>query len=296
MRVLTRPDMDGIACAVLLKAVEPITEVRFTEPQLMHLGRVEVTGEDIICNLPFDPRCGMWFDHHKSNTPAPDLKFSGRFGLEPSAARVVYQYYEGRPELAPFMELLEVTDRVDAAELTLDDVLNPSGYVLVALTLDPKSGLGRSEVYDHALVEWLVSDTLPQLLERPEVKWRCQRLLQEQAVCVDFLKSHSQQVGKVAILDIRHEDTVPAGNRFLIYTLFPTANCSMRVSRAADMPGYYGVSLGHSIFNRTCSIDVGQVLSRYGGGGHAAAGSSRIKAEDLDRVVAELIEIMRQDT
>lgn len=291
MRLLVRPDMDGIACAVLLSEVEAIDEVVFVEPQVLKIGGIDVRPTDVIANLPWDPRCGMWFDHHISNAPQAGQGFAGRFDVVDSAARVIYDHYRD-PRLDRFHDLLEATDRVDAAKLTRDDVLRPEGYILVALTVDPRSGLDNTERYFLDLIDWLKTDTEAQLLARPDVKARCDRILGEHARHEAFLRATSRQEGRCIVTDMRGK-VPPAGNRFLVYTLFPDANVAMKVHDATDLPGKVAVSLGHSIFNRTCDVNVGELLARYGGGGHRGAGSSRIDPPDVPRVMDEILSVLR---
>ncbi|NTV45629.1 MAG: exopolyphosphatase, partial [Chlorobiales bacterium] len=66
-RILTRADLDGLVCAVLLKNTEDIEDIRFSEPKFVQDGEVEVFENDILTNLPYDKRCAMWFDHHIAN-------------------------------------------------------------------------------------------------------------------------------------------------------------------------------------------------------------------------------------
>lgn len=283
--------MDGLACAAFLLEVEDVDEVVFVEPQVLKNGMVEVTSNDIIANLPLDRRCGMWFDHHISNNMEGIEDIPGRFALDPSAARVIYDHYQD-PRLDKYMDLLEATDRVDAAMLTRDDVLNPQGYILVAMTVDASSGVEITEAYLHNLIQWLREDSVEQILERPEVKKRWQRLLADQETYRQFLLENSVQDGNVVITDMRGK-TVPAGNRFLVYTLFPEANVAMRIFRPKDLPDRTAISLGHSIFNPTCTVNVGDLLAQYGGGGHRGAGSSRLDPAEADRIKEEMLAVLR---
>lgn len=66
MRLVTRSDFDGLACAVLLKEKGIISEYKFAHPKDLQDGIVEVTANDVLVNVPYVPGCGMWFDHHSS--------------------------------------------------------------------------------------------------------------------------------------------------------------------------------------------------------------------------------------
>jgi hypothetical protein len=67
--------MDGLVCAVLLKEVENIDEISFVHPKDIQDGKVEITKKDILTNIPYDPRCGMWFDHHSSEATRTEIQW-----------------------------------------------------------------------------------------------------------------------------------------------------------------------------------------------------------------------------
>jgi nanoRNase/pAp phosphatase (c-di-AMP/oligoRNAs hydrolase) len=294
MRLVTRGDLDGLTCAVILTLKEPIDSIALVHPQDITDKRVDIGPDDILANLPYHPSCGMWFDHHlqtSSNEPAPE-NFKGRFGLAPSAARLVYDYYlERDPSLARFATLVDETDRLDSAQLTRDDVEHPGNYILLGYTIDGRTGLGGFQEYFHELVELLKTMPIEQVLEQPSVRARVQRLRDEQEAFRALLKRNSFQLANVVVTDLRDIDRLPAGNRFLIYSLFPETNVSLRVHWG---PYHETViaAVGHSIFNRTCRTSVGELMSRYGGGGHRGAGTCVLpldKAADaIDEILFEL--------
>ena len=294
MRLLTRADLDGLTCGVLLSVVEPIDEVVFTEPHLMQQGKIEVFPDDIIANLPYHPACGMWFDHHVSNKPPEGTRFKGAFHLDPSAARTIHDYYQD-PRFARYDELLEATDRVDAAQLTLEEILSPSGYVLLSLTLDPRSHLEPSDRYCHDLLEWLKTDSIEEILAKPEVSRRCNRILEDQKRFEKLLLERSRAEGNVVVTDFRGIEHLPAGSRFLVYALFPRCNASIKIYPARGDKNAVGISLGHSIVNRTQRVNVGRVCARFGGGGHHGAGSFVTRPADVERVVAEILRLLQRN-
>ena len=291
MRLVTRGDLDGLTCAVLITSCEDVRAIELIHPQDVTDKRVEIGPEDILANLPYHPRCGKWFDHHlltDSNEPPPE-RFEGRYGLAPSAARVVYEYYQpARPDLKRFEALLAETDRLDAAQLNLDDVLDPQGHILVGLTLDPRTGLGAYKEYFLLLLEALKTRPLAEILELPEVRERVQRLRAQDAEFREASLRCSRLDGNVVVTDFRPLDSAPVGNRFLVYTLFPQANVQVRVHWGPQRQRV-AVAVGHSIFNRTCRTKVGELMSNYGGGGHRGAGTCVL---GLDRAEAQIAEIV----
>jgi len=297
LRLVTRGDLDGLACAVLLSSCEDVQEIQLAHPQDITDKRLHVDENDILANLPYHPACGKWFDHHlltPSNEKPPE-GFAGRHALAPSAARVIYDHYLGEhPELTRFDRLLQETDRLDSAQLTIDDVLSPGGYVLLGFTLDPRSGLGSWEGYFRSLVDLLKTAPIEEVLARPEVAERIERMRAQDERFRRVTREHSRLEGNVVVTDFRGLDEPPVGNRFLVYTLFPEANISLRVHRAPG-PTHVAVAVGHSIFNRTSNTNVGQLMSRHKGGGHKGAGTCLIPADDADHLIAELIATMRSD-
>jgi oligoribonuclease NrnB/cAMP/cGMP phosphodiesterase (DHH superfamily) len=304
MRLLTRSDFDGLVCAVLLNEVETIDSVEFHHPKDMQDGKVTVTSSDIITNLPYHPDAGVWFDHHASEASRnEDMHFKGRFAVAPSAARVVYDYYvlQGKGEkLQKFSELLVEVDKSDSANLSPDDVTNPQGWILLSYLMDPRTGLGKQKDYQVSnrdlmlkLVDWISTKTPAEILEMPDIKERVKRYRDDEAAFKAALQKHSRHDGNVVITDFRNNDA-PVGNRFLIYTLFPTTNISLRIidGRKGE---FCSVAVGHSIFNRTSKTDVGALMAKYGGGGHRGAGTCQLPYTDLDKKIADMISAMKKD-
>ncbi|MHC4883773.1 MAG: exopolyphosphatase [Planctomycetota bacterium] len=289
MRILTRGDMDGLVSSVLVSLVENIREIRFAHPKDMQDGKVEATEEDIIINLPYVPGCGLWFDHHVSEDKKLEEigEFKGLFKMAPSCASVIAEYYKSE-KYDDFREMIEACDRLDSANLTMEDVTNPTGWILLGLTIDPRSGLGPEfRKYFRWLVEYIKELPLEKVLQHREVKKRTDRVLNEQAEFNAILKEHARLDDNVIITDLRGKKDLPVGNRFLVYAMFPAGNVEMRI-----FDGFQGsvvVAAGKSIFNRTCEVSCGELLAKYGGGGHAGAGTCQLEAETAEEKIAEIL-------
>ena len=204
----------------------------------------------------------------------------------------MYEYYlEKDPALERFAKLVDETDRLDAAQLTPDDVESPRGYILLGYTIDSRTGLGNFEEYFRQLVAWLRTLSIEEVLQQPEVRRRVDRIRNEQEEFRSLLQRNSFQINNVVVTDLREIERLPAGNRFLVYSLFPDANVSLRVHWG---PLHQSVvaAVGHSIFNRTCKTSVGDLMSCYGGGGHRGAGTCILSidkaAEAIDEILFEL--------
>lgn len=297
MRLVTRGDLDGLTSAVIITMKEPIDEIVLVHPQDITDKRIEIRTDDILANVPYHPNCGMWFDHHlltdSNEKPPADVK--GRYGLAPSAARLVYDYYLERepddPALLRLQTLVQETDRLDAAQLTPADVEHPRDYILLGYTIDSRTGLGDFDAYFRHLIDWLKTMSIEEILQQPEVRARVERIRNEQEQFERLLARNSFQLNNVVVTDLREVDQLPAGNRFLVYSLFPETNVSLRVHWG---PRHNSViaAVGHSIFNRTCQTSVGELMSRFGGGGHRGAGTCVLPldkaAEAIDEILFEL--------
>lgn len=305
MRLVTRPDFDGIVCGALITAVEDIGAYLFVEPKFMQDGAVDVRPGDVIANLPYHPACTLWFDHHFTNGAAgfdrAVVPGRGAFRLAPSAARVVFEYYSEVPSASEaryrpglelmrtdrFTALLEDTDKIDGGYLTREDVLHPTGYVLVSMTIYGKDG--AEEPYWRRLIELIRDRTLEEVLDDPEVRRRCARVLGLQERLRRQLLEHAELRGNVIYLDLRGAEDLTDANRFLLYTLFPEGNISMKVSRDPQRAGATAISVGYNIFNTTSTVNVGDLLSRYGGGGHRVVGSCRVPDADAERAMDAIL-------
>jgi hypothetical protein len=296
MRVLTRGDLDGLTSAVLISLVEKVTEVKFAHPKDVQDGKVPCDAEDIVVNLPYVKGCGLWFDHHVSEQPkiAGQGTFKGAFEVAPSAARVVANYYKS-PEFKKYEELLVDTDRLDSAQLTEADVMDPKGWILLGYTLDPRTGLGPEfQKYFRWLVEYVKEVPLAKILQHPEVKKRADRVLQEQSESKNLLQANSKLDGTVIVSDLRNVKNAPAGNRFLVYTLHPKGNVEVRIFRGKEGKTV-NVAIGHSIFNRSCKVSAGDLCAEYGGGGHFGAGTCQLVTEKAEDQIKDIIARLKKN-
>ena len=291
MRLVTRGDLDGLTCAVIISSYEKIDDILLVHPQEITDRIIPISENDILANLPYDGRCATWFDHHllTDNNQRPPEGFKGRFGIAPSAAQLVWEHYGSDPR---FSTLVEETNRLDAAHLTREDVLHPQRYILFGYTLDGRSGLGSYEGYFKRCVEWVKSLPIDEVLELDEVAALVARLREQTESFLHTMEAVSELRENVILTDLRPLDEVPAGNRFLIYTLFPDANVSLRIHWGPEKR-FVVAAAGHSIFNRTCRTNLSVLMSRFGGGGHVGAATTPLPPfganEAIDEILEELI-------
>jgi len=303
MRLLTRSDFDGLICAVLLNELGLIDEWKFAHPKDLQDGTIEVTENDILANVPYVKGAGMWFDHHSSEESrlGTEFEFKGSYRECPSAARVIWDYYGGHDKFPKeFDEMMTAVDKVDSADLTVDDILKPSGWILLGYIMDPRTGLGRFRDYRISnyrlmedLIEYCRAMPVDKILELPDVKERVDRYLEQEELFKKMLEENSTVDGNVVIIDLREQDTIYAGNRFMIYAMYPDCNVSLHVLWGFQKQNTV-FTVGKSIIRRDNPVDVGKLMLSYGGGGHKAVGTCQVETpiaeEKLKEIIAKLKE------
>jgi nanoRNase/pAp phosphatase (c-di-AMP/oligoRNAs hydrolase) len=302
MRLLTRSDFDGLACAALLKEFKIIDSWKFVHPKDIQDGIIEVTDNDVLANVPYAEGCKMWFDHHSSESERlGDFEFEGCVGVADSAARVIYEYYGGKEKHPHFETMVRAVDKVDSAKLTAEEILKPEGWVLLGFIMDPRTGLGRFRnfrISNYELMEALIDECavedIDQILANPDVQERVKLYFDQDAQFKTMLNEHTRTDGNVIVIDLRGVDPIYTGNRFLVYSLFPEQNISMQVVDGREKKNC-PIMVGHSIINRSCKTDVGALMLKDGGGGHFKVGTFQVPYDDADAIIEKFIEIMKAD-
>jgi hypothetical protein len=290
MRIVTRPDFDGIVCAVLLYDAEKIDEsIKWVEPSALQKGLVDIREGDIIANLPYDGRCSMWFDHHVSNRI--EGPFRGGFKIAPSAAGIVFDHYKDFFS-RDYGELVKETDKIDSADLTQEEVLNPENYPHVLLSMTVSGRDERDQPYWNYLVDLLGKLDVATLLDDPQVKQRCEGVVEQNRYYKTVLEDFTVLDGHVAVTDFRVFDKSPMGNRFLSYSLFPDSSVNVKIRYDDANREKVIVSVGHSIFNDTCNVNVGLMLSAFEGGGHKGAGACSFHVSKSENYIPQILDIL----
>jgi len=274
-RITTRADFDGLVAAALISRVEDVDCLRFTEPGPFQHGEIEVTSSDIITNLPYRPGCAMWFDHHISNKV--DFDFQGSWWMAPSAARVIFEHYNSG-SLDRYEELVNITDRIDSAALTEAELRDPKGYVLISMTIDGKVRL--DELYWHRLINHFRFNDVEKTLADREVNRRCMDYRQLNQEYGEVIEMYSDMIGNILFTDFRNRWNGEQGNRFLAFTLYPSCDVWIKIMDYPHNQTMDLISVGRSIFKDTFNVNIGELLARYGGGGHTGAGGCRVAKED----------------
>ncbi len=300
MRLITRSDFDGLACGALLKEAGIIDHWKFAHPKDLQDGLVEVGEDDCLANVPYVKGCGLWFDHHSSEHERNELKgqYKGESRITPSCARIIYEYYGGRERFPQFDDLMVAVDKVDSGQLTMDDIQNPKGWILVGYLMDPRTGLGRWRnftISNYQLMEKLIDAcrvmATEEILNLPDVKERIQIYNEQTEQFKKMVLAHSVTDGKLLVTDLRGVDPIYTCNRFMVYSMYPEQNISAWIVSGRGGQGC-SAAVGYSILNRTSHVNVGRLMLKYNGGGHEAVGTCQFTDEnmatELPKMLAEL--------
>jgi len=302
-RLVTRSDFDGLVCAVLLKELGILDEIKFVHPKDMQDGKVEISDRDITTNLPYVPGVHLAFDHHLSETIRVGKRDNHIIEADaPSAARVVYNYYGGKERFPTISdEMMAAVDQADSAQYGIEDILKPQGWTLLNFIMDARTGLGRFRDFRISnyqlmmeLIDYCRSHGIDEILALPDVKERVDLYTEHEAKFSDQLARCSTIRGNVVVIDLRREETIFAGNRFMIYAMYPESNVSIHVLWGLKQQNTV-LACGKSIINRSSKTNIGPLMLEYGGGGHEAAGTCQVDNDKAEAVLEEIVGRMRAD-
>ena len=297
-RLITRSDFDGLVCAMLLKEMNILGEIKFVHPKDVQDGKIEVNEFDILTNLPYVPGCHLCFDHHHSEEERGGGEKRANHVLQSnadSAARVVYNYYGGAKRFPAIQaDMMAAVDKADAARFNINDILDPQGWELLSFLMDARTGLGRFRNFRvsnyqlmMALIDYCRDHSIDEILALPDVVERVELYREHNDAFKEQVKRCARVHGSLVVLDLRQEEIIYAGNRFLIYAMHPECVISMHVLWGLKQQNTV-FTIGKSIINRSSTLDIGSLCLEYGGGGHANAGTCQVSNDQAETACAEL--------
>lgn len=298
MRLVTCSDFDGLVCGALLKEAGIINQWKFAYPKDIQDGLVDVAEDDCLANVPYADGCGLWFDYHCNEYERNQLsgKYKGESRVTPSCARIIYEYYGGEERFPQFGELMEAVDKVNAGNLTADEILNPKGWILIGFLLDAKTGLFRWRdftISNYQLVEKLMDEcrimTIDDILELPDIKERTQTYNAQNKKFKKMMKAHTRLEKDVTISDLRGVNPIYTSNRFMIYGIYPKQNIFACIVSGRGGTGC-SVTVKYSVLHKTPNLNLEELMLKYGGCGHKTVGTCQFSDGDMVEKIPLLLE------
>lgn len=298
-RLITRSDFDGLVCAMILKELDMIDDIKFVHPKDMQDGLIEVTDKDISTNLPYVKGIYLSFDHHQSEVTRA-IKIMPNHIINPeakSAAHVVYDYYNNGHNLKKISkEILDAVDKGDSAQFTMEEILHPTSWVLLNYIMDARTGLGRFRNFRISnyqlmleLIDYCLNHSIDEILQLPDVAERVDMYFEQQEQFKAQLEKVHKMVGDVVVLYLKDEDIIYTGNRFMVYAMYPQAKISVHVMWGFRKQNT-AITIGKSIVNRSSDVNIGDICLEYGGGGHKNAGTCQIDNDKVEEILPQILE------
>ncbi len=304
-RLVTQSSFDGLAAAVLLRELGLVDQFAFIHPNDMKDGTVTITERDITASLPYAEKAHLAFDHHLSEAERFEQSRNrwreDRSNLiidttAPSSARVIHRHYGGKQRFpASFEDMMKAVDRSDSGDYRRAEILAPRGWTLFNFILDPRTGLGHFDPFKSSNYEYMIkmidycrNHTIDETLNHPDTKEMIDFYWKQHYDFLEQLERCSHIDGNVVVVDLRYQNPIFAGNRFMIYALFPAATASVQIVRGHDDRSTV-LAVRKSVLNRRSPAHIGSIMLEYGGGGHDIAGSCQIASDQVMSILEKVV-------
>lgn len=287
-RVVTHTDFDGVISALLIRELFDIERVEFTEPWMIQKREFDVRRGDVILDLPYGEGCASWFDHHKTSASNAD---KGVFDEEAkSCARVIYNHYhKEHPEIEKFKALVDSADKIDSASFSKEDLEEPDacGRLSIAIKGDEKR---KDDEFRLFLLNMLAFQSPEQVINQPIIKKRVEEKMRQLEDWKSRIDEYVTLKRKVILVDRTDApQDLPHGQSFWLYLLYPGHAIHLTLNNIKYEPKLIRIGVGENIFEKINTVDLGDLMKKYGGGGHKAAAGCSIERSEKERVVKEII-------
>jgi nanoRNase/pAp phosphatase (c-di-AMP/oligoRNAs hydrolase) len=169
--------------------------------------------------------------------------------------------------------------------------------------MDARTGLGRFRdfnISNYQLMMKLIDycrehHTIDEILKLPDVKERVDLYFEHHMKFRQQIERCAHVTKNLVAIDLRQEDQIWAGNRFVVYALFPHCNVSCHVMWGKNKQNTV-FAIGKSILNKTSKTNIGELCLKYGGGGHVAAGTCQVDNLKADQILEEITAAINRDS
>lgn len=284
-KILTHDDLDGVVSAVLLSIALKTNKIKFDSDN----HKCKVDKNTVVADLFYHNGCGLWFDHHISNKI--NKKFKGKFVLEKSCARIIYNYFNKKfPNY--YKKLVDQTDKADSGGYNLNNIKTYDKIYLLDRVgfLSPFNNRKENLFFLYRLFNYFRNQNdLNEIFKDEFIKKITNRVKKVDSKSLSFIKNKGMIKNKTLLID--SSDKMRIFNPFFIYTKYPECKYLVIITKRKDKTG---ILIIFNKFYKTKNIsNIGKILKKYGGGGHKVIGGCRINPKNKEKVLEEILKQLK---
>lgn len=281
--------ISGAMASVMLETVfgRTIEKVVPVDYDLRHQWKQAVTSESCIVDFLYHPRAAFWWDHHAN--PFVDTSWKASFDERkgrtihwnpnaPSCARLIADDATAAGvELPDFLQTaIDWADKIDAAiyESPSEAVSTVPAARQLALSL----AVDSSANYHTNLISSLKRQPMDQLVTKSGFRDQCVAGVSRYEKGLRMMESKAKLDRGVVTYRLRLHDEII--DRMMPYYFFPKADFSLGIIAQGDQ---FKVTCNSNPWTKPQGINVGEVFSSLGGGGHRDVGSVIVSKGGVDR-------------
>ncbi|MEW6063310.1 MAG: hypothetical protein AB1571_03000 [Nanoarchaeota archaeon] len=280
-KILAHDDLDGVVSAVLLSILLKTNKVKFD----IYDKKSKVDKNTIVTDLPYHKGCGLWFDHHISNKT--NKKFKGKFVLEKSCARVIYNYYN-KNFSEYYKDLVKKVDKADSGGYTTKDIKSYNKTYLIDRIgfLAPFKNKKEKKLFLRIMFDHFKNrKSFDDLFKIKRIKNFIEKIKMLDKKSIIFIKKKGIIKNKTLIIDSSIEKITL--NPFFIYINYPKCKYILIISKNKNK---IEILVTFNKFYKTKNVsNIGKILNKFGGYGHKFIGGCRIESKNKDRIINEIL-------
>lgn len=303
VEIIHHDDFDGISAAgimaVFLKEYyQEVLEINYQAidyHQLDEFFARDLVHETAVVDFPLHPQATWWFDHHSTSFLNEKSRESYREGShmcwDPKAyscpqilLSTIQQHFPKiySEKMTGFQQITEKANMIDSA-------LYPSVEHIYDLS-DPYTTFNHmlSNRKDTAIrtqfLDALENDNLASWFNTEDFLTRKETLLENLTYQKEYVQNHIKVVNGIAEIDFLENKL--GVDRFLHYIIYPDVAYTITLS----LKNGYHLGVGRNPWKKSDSLDIGQFLKEYGGGGRQNVGALICSSEQKLRELAATIQ------
>ncbi|MDD5065460.1 MAG: hypothetical protein PHF84_00290 [bacterium] len=314
--ILTHTDFDGVISSALLSLATGIDFIKFLSNN--QIWYENLTGQEVISDLPCPWKCSLWFDHHESNLKEMKERgvdtalIPGKFEIADSCARIIYEHFrESVPFPHYFEDVIRETDKIDSMKYdSLEEWLRETPVKCLSNTVQlfPDDDYRKFLHYLLDLAKLIKRHEPQKILEMENVKKRCNKFRTYKEESTKLIRDNyyfhtTDSEKKMAVLDLSEFKTPARIDKNFVYIIEPEAECVLFINaifknnvKTNDLKFSMGINFTRSRFLPAMNIaKIFEELELGGGhsktaGGILHAATKLEKLEKKENILKQIVE------